>query len=142
MYQISDELLAKLKAEFTCGCCDDAASGVTIGEVFQKHGYVCDPHTAVGWHVADQYMKVRKSDAPVVVLSTASPYKFPAAVLKALGQEPVADEFAVMEQLRDLTGMAIPENLAHLQEMPVLHKDVIDKEEMLDYVLRFVNNKE
>ena len=141
VYQVSDELLQKLKAEFTCGCCDDAASGVTIGEVFQKHGYVCDPHTAVGWHVADQYMKVRKSDAPVVVLSTASPYKFPAAVLKALGQEPVADEFAVMEQLRDLTGMAIPGNLANLQSLPVLHKDVIDKEEMLDYVLRFVNNK-
>lgn len=141
VYQVSDELLAKLKAEFTCGCCDDAASGVTIGEVFSKYGYVCDPHTAVGWHVADQYMGERKGDAPVVVLSTASPYKFPAAVLKALGQEPVADEFAVMEQLRDLTGTAIPGNLANLQQLPVLHKDIIDKEEMLDYVLQYVNNK-
>ena len=141
VYQISDELLAKLKAEMACGCCDDSSSGVTIGEVFSKYGYVCDPHTAVGWNVADQYMAQRKGDAPVVVLSTASPYKFPAAVLRALGQQPVEDEFAVMEQLRDLTGMAIPENLANLQEMPVLHKDVINKEEMLDYVLQYVNNK-
>ena len=141
VYQISDELLQKLKAEFPCGCCDDAASGVTIGEVFRKYGYVCDPHTAVGWHVADQYMAQRRGDAPVVVLSTASPYKFPAAVLRALGHEPVADEFAVMEQLRDLTGTAIPANLANLQELPVLHKDVIDKEEMLDYVLQYVNGK-
>ena len=141
VYQVSDALLQKLKAEFTCGCCDDAASGITIGEVFSKYGYVCDPHTAVGWHVADQYMKQRKGDAPVVVLSTASPYKFPAAVLRALGHEPVADEFAVMEQLSSLTGTAIPANLANLQELPVLHKDVIDKEEMLDYVLQYVNNK-
>ena len=61
--------------------------------------------------------------------------------MKALGHEPVTDEFAIMEQLRDLTGTAIPANLANLQSLPVLHKDVIDKEEMLDYVLQYVNGK-
>ena len=74
----------------------------------------------------------------MVVLSTASPYKFPAAVLSALGQTPDADEFAAIDQLHALTGVAIPRNLATLRHMPVRHSDVIDKEEMLSYVLRKV----
>ena len=74
----------------------------------------------------------------MVVLSTASPYKFPTACLKALGGSPDEDEFAVMRQLREISGMPIPRNLAGLQEEPVLHTDVIGKEDMLDYVLRYL----
>ena len=67
----------------------------------------------------------------MVVLSTASPYKFPAAVLHALGEASGDDEFAMMEQLHALTGMVI----RGLEGRPVLHTDVIDKDAMLDYVL-------
>ncbi|MBP3396052.1 MAG: threonine synthase, partial [Clostridia bacterium] len=105
-------------------------------------GYLMDPHTAVAWCVSEQFMASRQDDAPVVVLSTASPYKFPAAVLSALGQEPDADEFAALDQLQALTGVPIPKNLAALREMPVRHTDVIDKEDMLSYVLRKVGEKQ
>ena len=74
-------------------------------------------------------------NAPMVVLSTASPYKFPAAVLGALGEDTGDDEFAMMEKLHDITGAAIPANLRGLEGRPVLHKDVIDKTAMEDYVL-------
>ena len=140
-YQVSPELLEKLHAEFSCGCCDDDASGTAIHEVFEKYHYVCDPHTSVAWRVADEFIRRQTDDAPVVVLSTASPYKFPAAVLRALGQQPAEDEFAVMDQLHALTGVAIPKNLASLPSQPVLHTDVIEKEEMLDYVLRYVKGE-
>ena len=75
------------------------------------------------------------SRTPVVVLSTASPYKFPAAVLSALGQKAGEDEFAVMEELHARTGVPVPKNLAALREKPVRHKDVIGREDMLAYVL-------
>ena len=127
-YKVSDELLKKLKAEFSCGCCDDAAAAETIG-------YLCDPHTAVAWNVAEQFGKTCSGGAPVVVLSTASPYKFPAAVLSALGQKAGEDEFAVMEELHARTGVPVPKNLAALREKPVRHKDVIGREDMLAYVL-------
>lgn len=134
-YKVSDELLKKLKAEFSCGCCDDAAAAETIGRLWAEENYLCDPHTAVAWNVAEQFGKTCSGVAPVVVLSTASPYKFPAAVLSALGQKAGGDEFAVMEELHARTGVPVPKNLAALREKPVRHKDVIGREDMLAYVL-------
>ena len=134
-YKVSDELLKKLKAEFSCGCCDDAAAAETIGRLWAEENYLCDPHTAVAWNVAEQFGKTCSDGAPVVVLSTASPYKFPAAVLSALGQKAGEDEFAVMEELHARTGVPVPKNLAALREKPVRHKDVIGREDMLAYVL-------
>jgi threonine synthase len=71
----------------------------------------------------------------MVVLSTASPYKFPQAVLEAIGELPEGDEFALMEQLRDVSGVPVPANLAHLREKPECHTGIIDREDMLAYVL-------
>lgn len=130
-YQVSDTLLAKLQESFGCGCCDDAGAARVIGELWREEKYLCDPHTAVAWAVAQE----QTGDAPMVVLSTASPYKFPAAVLGALGEDTGDDEFAMMEKLHDITGAAIPANLRGLEGRPVLHKDVIDKTAMEDYVL-------
>ena len=134
-YKVSDELLKKLQAEFSCGCCDDAAAAETIGRLWAEENYLCDPPTAVAWNVAEQFGKTCSDGAPVVVLSTASPYKFPAAVLSALGQKAGEDEFAVMEELHARTGVPVPKNLAALREKPVRHKDVIGREDMLAYVL-------
>ena len=71
----------------------------------------------------------------MVVLSTASPYKFPAAVLSAIGGDLSGDEFAQMDRLAALTGVPVPKNLAGLQGKAERHTGVIDKEAMLDFVL-------
>ena len=139
-YQVTDKMLARLHEIFSCACCDDAQAAEVMGRVWCEHGYVCDPHTAVAWHAADAFM-AQADGAPVVVLSTASPYKFPAAVLSALGEEPGDDEFAMMDKLSALTGTPIPKNLATLREKQVRHKDVIDKDAMLDYVLGKIQSK-
>ena len=139
-YQVTDKMLARLHEIFSCACCDDAQAAEVMGRVWREHGYVCDPHTAVAWHAADAFME-QADGAPVVVLSTASPYKFPAAVLSALGEEPGDDEFAMMDKLSALTGTPIPKNLATLREKQVRHKDVIDKDAMLDYGLGKIQSK-
>ena len=74
------------------------------------------------------------SENPVVVLSTASPYKFPAAVLQALGHSADGDDFTAMDALNGLTAVPVPKNLAALQEKPVLHRDVIPCDRLVDYV--------
>jgi threonine synthase len=135
-YEVTSALLEKLQSEFWAGCCDDAGTKASIADVWNKYGYLCDTHTAVAWNVAEQYAAAGVSSRPVVVLSTASAYKFPAAVLDALGIEPAGDEFRIMEQLQELTGVPMPKNLSGLREKPVLHRDVIEKDEILDYVLR------
>ena len=129
-YTVSPALLGKLRAEFACGCCSDEETKQTIGRVWREEGYLMDTHTAVAWHVAEQY----QSDAPVVVLSTASAYKFPAAVLSAVGGDASGDEFDVMERLHALTGVPVPKALAELRTKPVRHHAVIDREEMPAFV--------
>jgi len=134
-YTVSEELLEKIQAEFWAGCCDDAGAAAAIAKVWKDHGYVCDPHTATGWAVAEDYVNQTGDNAPLVVLSTASPYKFPAAVLEALGGSCRADEVDQMEQLQALTGVTIPAPLATLRGKEERHTGVIGKEEMLAFVL-------
>lgn len=141
-YQLSGELLDKLQQDFSCGCCDDQGAADVIGCLWREQHYLCDPHTAVAWSVAEQLdAELRGTGAPTVVLSTASPYKFPAAVLSALGRPGSDSEFRMMDELAQLSGVPIPGNLSGLEGRPVLHKDVIDKDAMLDYVLAEVLKK-
>ena len=138
IYEISAGILEKLQSGFVAGCCNDENSIDTIGRVFREYGYLMDPHTAVAWNVCDSFIESFGSE-PVVVLSTASPYKFPAACLRALGEDPGDDEFAVMRCLNEISGVPVPANLACLESAKVLHTDVINKEDMLAYVLSYIS---
>ena len=134
-YTVPQALLDAIQAEFWAGCCDDTGAANTIGRVFSEKGYLCDPHTAAGWAVAEDYVNQTGDSRPMVVLSTASPYKFPAAVLEAIGGDLSGDEFDLMARLEAMSGVAIPKNLATLKGKPERHTGVINKEQMLDYIL-------
>jgi len=134
-YTVPDDLLKAIQAEFWAGCCDDARAAKTIGSVFAELNYLCDPHTAAGWAAAEDYVNQTGDTRPLVVLSTASPYKFPAAVLSAIGGDLSGDEFTQMERLEALSAVPIPKNLATLRGKPERHTGVIEKAHMLDYVL-------
>ena len=132
-YTAPDALMEKLRARFAAFCCDDAGTQAAIAEVWEKRHYLMDTHTAVAWRAAQDF---GKEHGPTVILSTASPYKFPAAVLSALGNRPDCDEFEMMDALEKLTGVPMPANLRGLRERPVLHTDCVAPADMLDYVLR------
>ena len=129
------EMLATSQREFWAGFCDDAAARAAIDRVWKAHSYLSDPHTACGWAVAEDYVNQTGDTRPMVVLSTASAYKFPSAVLEALQVAGAADEFDQMEQLHDLTGAVIPENLRTLRTRAERHTAVIEKDTMLQFVL-------
>jgi len=133
-YTVPEDLRQAIRAEFWAGCCDDARAERTIAKAFKTHGYLCDTHTATGWAVAEDYRTETGDMAPMVVLSTASAYKFPAAVLAAVSSAESQDEFDQMEQLQRVSGVPIPGNLAGLRGRPERHTGVIDKAQMLDFV--------
>ena len=135
VYTVPEGLLAAIQDQFWAGCCDDSRAEALMGQIWQDHGYLCDPHTAAGWAAALDYTAQTGDTRPMVVLSTASPYKFPAAVLSALGLDATGDGFDQMDRLQAATGIPIPKNLASLRGKPELHTAVIDKEQMLPYVL-------
>ena len=134
-YTVPDSLKAAMDAELWASCCDDTRAGEIMGRIWREYHYLCDPHTACGWAAAEDYINQTKDHGPMVVLSTASPYKFPAAVLSAIGGDTTGTEFQQMARLEQLTGVPIPKNLATLQGKPERHTGVIDKEDMLKFVL-------
>ena len=134
-YQVPADLLAKIQKEFYAACCDDTRAAQVIGSVYHTQNYLLDPHTASGWAAAEDYLAETGDRTPMVVLSTASPYKFPAAVLSAIGGDISGSEFDQMERLSQITGVPIPKNLATLRGKAERHNTVISKEAMMDYVL-------
>jgi threonine synthase len=131
-YTIPQDELSLLANKFSAGYCNDEESLSTIGNVFKNYKYLMDTHTAVAWNVSE---KLASTANKTVILSTASPYKFSASVLKALGA-PVSDnEFEMIKTLHALTGAPIPESLANLDEARSLHNDKIAKEDMESYVI-------
>lgn len=134
-YEINDELKSNLSSLFFAGYATDEQCSVAMKEVFDTYGYVMDPHTAVGYHVMKQFEQVDNS-CPCILLSTASPYKFSAQVYEAItGNAPSSDEFESMELLSKKTNTTIPTNLAQLKEKAVLHKDLVEKDQLKDYIL-------
>ena len=135
VYTVPARLLEKIQSQFWAACCDDARAAEIIGRVYKEDGYLCDPHTASGWAAAEDYVAETGDNRPMMVLSTASPYKFPAAVLTAIGGDTSGDEFTQMARLSQITGVPVPKNLASLQGKPEKHTQVIDKDKMLSFVL-------
>ncbi len=136
VYTVPEELLAKIQDRFWAAYCDDARAAQIIGKLYHDCHYLCDPHTAAGWAAAEDYIAETGDETPMVVLSTASPYKFPVAVLEAIGGDTAGSEFQQMRQLEAISGVPVPPNLAGLQGKEEKHTGVIRKEEMLEFVLK------
>ena len=132
-YEVPAELLARIQEVFACGWANEDEVRAAIGSCWRDHRYVIDPHTACGYHVLEQVPAAPAARARVL-LSTASPYKFPRAVAESLGLDVPADDFACMEVLAKATGTTPPVQLATLQQAAVLHDDVVDVDGMSSYV--------
>jgi threonine synthase len=80
----------RLRAMLSAHSIDEAETRATIRRVYASTGYVLDPHTSVGWAAADRELADRAEgrSRPVVVLATAHPAKFDAAIRQALGFTP------------------------------------------------------
>ena len=130
-------LLPALREHFWAAFADDAATQEEIRSVYERTQYTLDPHTAVAYRAAEQYRRMTEDTCPMVVLSTASPYKFCTSVLQALGGEQAADEFVQMEELHTRSGMDIPVRLAALRTQPIRHEGICERDGMRTSVLAF-----
>ena len=134
----ASRLLTALRENFWAAFADDAATEGEIRAVYERTSYTLDTHTAVAYRAAEDYRRATGDTRPMVVLSTASPYKFGASVLHALGEDTAGlDEFAQMARLKTRSGMEVPARLAALREASVLHKRICEKNDMCTEVLAF-----
>ena len=136
-YRVDDSTRAALQESFSAGWTDDKKALDAIRRVHAEHGYTMDPHTAVAWAVAEQYREETCDARPMVVVSTASPYKFGRSVLTALeGEEAAAklDEFACSDELEKVSGLPMPRTLRELPTKEKRHNDVVEPASMHDEV--------
>ena len=130
-YEVDAETLAKIKSEFAAGCCNDEETKATIAKIFSEKKYLCDTHTAVAVKVYYDYKAETGDNTPAVIASTASPFKFSAAVLEAVdGKNDNLDEFEMVERLAAVTGESCPEQLANLREKAVRFDGCCSKDSM------------
>ncbi len=132
-YEVPADLLAKIQDVFGCGWADEDQVRAAIKTCWDAEGYVIDPHTACGYHVLE-HVAAAESARARVLLSTASPYKFPRAVCDALGLDTPADDFEAMRVLEGYTGTTAPAQLAELEQKHVRFEDVVDVAGMGAYV--------
>ncbi len=141
-YAVSEKELLELEKEFFADFCDEEECIFTIGDFFDEYGYVLDPHTAVAINIQGKYVGFSENVSKSVVLSTASPYKFPQSVLKAINEKSVKDAFTCANSLNCETGAPIPEQILNLKSKPRRFNKIIDKNSAKDEVLAFAGEKE
>lgn len=102
-FALDPEACARLQRTFAAGWATPAETEAAIAELWQRHHYLADPHTAIGWKVLRE---LPPTGRPTVIAATASPWKFPITMLRALTGQAPADDFAAAEALASLTGQA------------------------------------
>ena len=139
VYEVNEKVKSFIK-EFYGNCANTEEVYAAIKEVYEKDNYLMDTHTAVAYVVKKKYVEETKDDKPVLILSTASPFKFPRSICNALDMDvEKINDFKVLEKLSTETNNKIPNSLSTLETAKVLHDEVWDKSEMRDALLSYLN---
>jgi threonine synthase len=127
-YRAPDELMERIRSVFSGYSLDEAGTLSVIGETWKKEHYLIDPHTAVGLGAVKQYRAETGDAAPVILASTASPFKFAGPVSEALGihMDSSGGLYDGLRALSSATGWAVPVPLAETETLPVRFERVID----------------
>ena len=137
-YEVSGEVKGKIDENFKGYFADEGETAATIKKYFTEYGYLADTHTSVALCAAEKYIAETGDRTPMVVASTASPYKFAADVCASLGMEKPEDDLDALDMLKKATGTEIPYPLCGIAERKVRFTETIKSEQMLDAVKRYI----
>ncbi|MBP5184168.1 MAG: threonine synthase [Lachnospiraceae bacterium] len=137
-YTITDVMKLGL-SDFWAGAASTEEMRGAINSVFKAGHYCMDTHTGVACAVAEKYVEETGDPHVCVVVSTASPYKFTASVLKAIGEDAEDDDdFALADRLEKIIGVKQPATVTTARKSPVLHDTVCETEDMPKVVEHFL----
>jgi len=131
-FSVDNGITEKMRGLIEARWVDEDEALKTIGDVYRESKYVMDTHTAVA--AASVVRTDGSNDVPVIIASTASPYKFAPDVLTGLGIKVDGDEFESIKVLSSSGAGSIHRAVGGLTEKKVLHDRVIGIEEMRETV--------
>ena len=114
--------------------------GEGIKALYERTGYVIDTHTGIANAVYRAYAKETGDTTPTVIASTASPFKFAAAVVGAIAPDELQgkSDFELIDLLSRLSGTKEPPAITDIRTAPVRHKTVVDIADMPKDVKNFL----
>ena len=137
-YEIDEAMKEQLK-DFYGDYADEAETAETIASLYQDTGYVIDTHTAVAASVYNKYRKESGDTTPVILASTASPYKFTRSVLHAIDSAyDSLGDFEQMDVLSQISNTEIPRAIEEIRTAPVRHQTVCEADEMPEIVKKIL----
>ncbi|MCR4706459.1 MAG: threonine synthase [Clostridiales bacterium] len=137
-YAITESELSALQARYAGGFATEAEVEEEIRRVWRENEYLLDTHTAVASRVLEKYRADTGDARRTVIVSTASPYKFGAAVLRAAFGAEAAEglnDFACCDALEKRTGLPMPAAIRALPSLPVRHRAECAPDGMAEAVL-------
>ena len=133
------EQMREYMADFCGGYATQKECAEAIKKVFDDTGYLMDTHTGVAAAVYNKYVAAAGDTTPTVIVSTASPYKFSHSVMEAVaGDQGGKDEFAIIDELHKVSGVAIPGAVEEIRSAGIRHRrqcDVADMEKTVAEIL-------
>ena len=138
VFEVDADTLKVLQEDIYACFADEKDCHETIRKTFEEYNYLIDPHTAVGTFAAEKYMKETDSNNPMLVVSTASPFKFSPSVSRALGLSS-GEGFDAMDRLSEYTGIDAPKALTGLRYEKSRFFTVVKPESMAEEVIKFAN---
>ena len=137
-YTVDADTMAKISENFIGYFADEETTAATIKDYYENHNYLSDTHTAVALSSAEQYIKESGDTTPIVVASTASPYKFAIDVYRSLADNFNGSDLDALEALSNLTNTEITYPLRDLDKKEVRFTKVIDHKDMLSEVYSYI----
>ena len=125
-------------SDFVGGYATEEQTAEEIRMLYDKYGYVIDPHTAVASSVYRRYRAESGDFTPAVIDSTASPFKFEGSVMKALGRKTDLPDLELADQLSEVAGVSVPKAVSDLKDAPIMHDIVCDRKDMEKEVRKFL----
>ena len=138
IYKVNENIINWLK-DFYGNYATSEEVYKAISDVYNEEGYLIDTHTAVAYAVLNKYISETNDKTPCLIVSTASPYKFPRSIVGALGLEVQdIDDFEVIEKLYNFSKVKIPLNLKGLNNKEVIHRFSCESNEFKKPLLDFL----
>lgn len=138
-YAVSAPILRNLQSLFVGGFAEDAGVQKTIRDIYDRCDHMVDTHTAVGFNVYGRYRQRSSDETKTIFVSTASPFKFSGVVASAIfGKEKKKEwtEEEIQKELSLESSLPIPEGLENLSQKPILHDEVVEKEDMRTWFVK------
>ena len=137
-YTVDEEIKALIDNNFIGYYADETETAKTLSEFYNDRNYLADTHTSVALCCAEKYLRESGDDKKIVVASTASPYKFAADVYKSITDKDASADTGALDDLSALTNTDITYPLKNLAQRKVNFDKVIDKDDMLSEVYKFM----